>query len=66
MLAHYRLKKVETEVIVLVYHEHANDKSELIKDFDSKYLPSIFADCTIKAKIFKKFCSGNQIYICIL
>ena len=61
MLAHFKLKKKETEVIVLTYHYHIKDDSELIKDFNTKYLPSVFADDNIKAKSFKTFCNGEKL-----
>ena len=58
-MAHYKLQKVETEVIVLTYHEEVNEESELLKDLKTKYLPSISEDKAIKVKTFKQLCKGK-------
>ena len=63
MLAHFKLKKKETDVIVLTYHHHIKDDSELINDFNVKYLPSIFSDGKIQARTFKSFCEGKKIHL---
>ena len=63
MLAHFKLRKKKTEVIVLTYHYHIRDDSELIKDFNAKYLPSIFAHGNVKAKSFKTICKGKNLVL---
>ena len=50
MMAHYKLQKKELEVIVLVYHDHVEEHSELMKDFKTKYLSSIKTDEVIKSE----------------
>lgn len=67
MLAHYKLRKVETEVIVMVYHKHAKEDAELLNDFKRKYLPSIFSNDTdnIKVKTFERYCKGMLENWCI-
>lgn len=64
MLAYYKLQKVETEVIVLVYHEHVDETSELLKDLKTKYLPTVTEDKTIKIKTFKQLCKGKTMQDC--
>ena len=59
MLAYYKLQKIETEVIVLTYHDDIDESSELLKDLYTKYLPSIIEDKTIKITTFKQLCKGK-------
>ena len=56
-MAHYKLQKKETEIMVLIYHDDVEEESELIKDFNRKYLPSL-TDQEIKVITFKKLCKG--------
>ena len=58
-MAHYKLQKVETEVIVLTYHDFINESAQLLKDLKNKYLPSIIDDKTIKITTFKQICTGQ-------
>ena len=52
-------KPKDVEPIVLVYHEQVNENSELMKDLENKYLPSIVSKGKIKPKTFKQFCNGK-------
>ena len=66
MLAYYKLQKIETEVIVLTYHDQVEESSELFKDFGTKYLPSITDDKTnIRITTFQELCQGKLFCIII-
>lgn len=63
MLAKCRLQnpKKEVDTFVLVYHEHVEEDSELMKDLDKKYIQSISSKSNIKPKIFKQLCQGSEL-----
>ena len=63
MMAYYKLQKIDTEVIVLTYHDYISESSELLKDLKTKYLQSITEDKTIKITTFKQLCKGKLQYI---
>ena len=63
MMAYYKLQKIGTEILVLVYHDEVEEDSELLKDLKTKYLPSITTDKTnIKITTFKALCNGNLFF----
>ena len=61
MIARAKLKipEHEPEVHVLVYHEHVNESSEIMKDLEEKYLPSLNSDGNVKPKTFLQLCNGK-------
>ena len=62
MMAKCRLQKPnkEVEAIVLVYHEGVNENSQLMKDLEKKYLPSIVSKEKIKPKTPQQLCQGSK------
>ena len=61
MMAKRKLQvpKKEIEVLVVVYSYQAKKKSELMKDLEERYLPSIAAsEEKIIPKTFKQLCKG--------
>ena len=63
MMAKCKLQKPKknVEAIVLVYHHSIDEDSELMKDLEKKYLPSINSKDNIKPKTFKQLCKGNYV-----
>ena len=62
MMAYYKLQKIETEVIVLTYHDYIDETSELLKDLKTRYVPSVTEDKAIKIVTFPQLCNGNLIF----
>ena len=62
MMAKCKLLKPNREIepIVLVYHHNVKEDSELMKNLEEKYLPSIFSNCLFKPKTFKQICKGKK------
>ena len=63
MMAKCKLQKPKKEIkpMVVVYHHQIKENSELIKNLESEYLPSITWKENIKPKTFKQLCSGKEI-----
>lgn len=51
--------KKELEAIVLVYHDLVTKGSELMKDFEKKFLKSFISKSKLKPKHFLEICEGN-------
>ena len=49
----------EVEAFVLVYHHSVKEDSELMKDLEKKYLPTITSKEKVEPRTFKQFCIGN-------
>ena len=58
-LAHFKLKRVKTKVLVIIYYYGATIDSQLMLDLKTKYLGNIDDDADVQILTFEQACGGN-------
>ena len=57
-LAYFKLQKIKTKVLVIVFHSLAQKKSKLKEDLRKKYLADILTEEDIKIMTMEEVCQG--------
>ena len=59
-LAYFKLQKIKTKVLVIVFYSAAQNSSKLLDDLRKKYLADILPQEDIKIMNMKEACRGKE------
>ena len=59
-LAYFKLQKIKTKVLVIVFHSLAQYNSKLVDDFGNKYLADIITEEDIRIMTLNEACQGME------
>ena len=59
-LAYFKLQKIKTKVLVIVFHSTAQNSSKLLDDLRKKYVADILPGEDIKIMTMKEACGGKK------
>ena len=59
-LAYFKLQKIKTKVLVIIFYSAAQNSSKLLDDLRKKYLADILPEEDIDIMTMKEACSGKE------